>query len=324
MKAYPSSSIFASNAPISVTLVADETATIYYTTNGSTPTTSSSVYSSPISISATTTLKYYAVDPSSNASAVATQTYTKATFAKPNNITVTSGLTHAFDFSAGVGNAVADTVGSLSIPLSAYKIDGTGGFIAGTGLRGDNTGYGLISTTTGLPTQGTSFSVSLLVSLNASNYGVIFFSSTNQNNQIGNYNAGNGENQASTLGRFNIGTTSVGALHVQPQVQVQDSSTAGSTTGIGLVNVVRSDASTASSTVLNEVPCVLTVTYDQPSKTVSLYLNGTMSASKTIVNDLKFDGILVSKSFDEMYSILIHNRVLSSSEITQVSNDLLA
>jgi hypothetical protein len=49
-----------------------------------------------------------------------------------------------------------------------------------------------------------------------------------------------------------------------------------------------------------------------------------MSASKTIVNDLKFDGILVSKSFDEMYSILIHNRVLSSSEITQVSNDLLA
>lgn len=39
---------------------------IYYTTDGSTPTTSSAVYSSPISISVTTTLEFFARDLASN------------------------------------------------------------------------------------------------------------------------------------------------------------------------------------------------------------------------------------------------------------------
>ena len=59
----------------SVTLSANETATIYYTTDGSTPTTSSSTYSTAISISADTTLKYFAVDSSGNSETVKTETY---------------------------------------------------------------------------------------------------------------------------------------------------------------------------------------------------------------------------------------------------------
>lgn len=62
-----------------ITLSANEPATIYYTTNGSTPTTSSSVYSSPITISSTTTLKFFARDNSGNQSAVQTVTYTLQT-----------------------------------------------------------------------------------------------------------------------------------------------------------------------------------------------------------------------------------------------------
>jgi YD repeat-containing protein len=58
-----------------VTLSANEPATIYYTTNGTTPTTSSSVYSAPLTISASTTLKYFARDLAGNSETVKTQTY---------------------------------------------------------------------------------------------------------------------------------------------------------------------------------------------------------------------------------------------------------
>ena len=51
-------------------------ATIHYTTDGSTPTTSSSTYSSAISVSATTTIKAMAVKSGMNNSDVATATYT--------------------------------------------------------------------------------------------------------------------------------------------------------------------------------------------------------------------------------------------------------
>jgi hypothetical protein len=59
-----------------ITLSANELATIYYTTNGTTPTTASAVYSSPILISATTTLKFFAKDAAGNSSAVQTVTST--------------------------------------------------------------------------------------------------------------------------------------------------------------------------------------------------------------------------------------------------------
>lgn len=51
-------------------------ATIYYTTDGSAPTTSSSVYSSPIAVSTTTTLKAIGVKSGMDNSAVASATYT--------------------------------------------------------------------------------------------------------------------------------------------------------------------------------------------------------------------------------------------------------
>lgn len=72
----------------SVTLSADETATIYYTTNGSTPTTGSSVYSSAIPISATTTLKYFGRDTAGNSSSVQTQTYTITSDITPPIVTI--------------------------------------------------------------------------------------------------------------------------------------------------------------------------------------------------------------------------------------------
>src|SRR5947199_5463135 len=67
----------------SVTLAASEPATIYYTKDGTTPTTSSAVYSSPISIGTSTTLKFYAKDTAGNIGTVVTQVYTINTTTPP-------------------------------------------------------------------------------------------------------------------------------------------------------------------------------------------------------------------------------------------------
>ena len=59
-----------------VRLYMKEPGTIYYTTNDSTPTTSSSIYTTgPITISSTTTLKFFAVDKAGNKSPVYTEKY---------------------------------------------------------------------------------------------------------------------------------------------------------------------------------------------------------------------------------------------------------
>lgn len=60
----------------SVTLTANEAATTYYTVNGTTPTTSSTVYTGAINISSNTTLKFFSVDTAGNQEAVKTATYT--------------------------------------------------------------------------------------------------------------------------------------------------------------------------------------------------------------------------------------------------------
>lgn len=64
------------NITQSVSLISDDsTATIYYTTDGTDPTSSSTPYTAPIIIDTTTTLKYAAVDPAGNWSPIYTQTY---------------------------------------------------------------------------------------------------------------------------------------------------------------------------------------------------------------------------------------------------------
>jgi hypothetical protein len=59
-----------------VTMTANESATIYYTLDGSTPTISSTVYSSPLTISSTTTIRYFGRDTAGNSSVVQSATYT--------------------------------------------------------------------------------------------------------------------------------------------------------------------------------------------------------------------------------------------------------
>ena len=67
-----------------VAIEAEEGATIYYTTNGDEPSTTSAVYTEPFTITETTIVKAYAVKDGSNDSSVATATYTKITIVAGN------------------------------------------------------------------------------------------------------------------------------------------------------------------------------------------------------------------------------------------------
>ena len=79
------------NATKSVNLSMSEIGTIYYTTNGSTPTKSSTKYTGPISISSTTTLKFLAMDGAGNMSPVYSVTYTIDKTAPTAGASVPSG-----------------------------------------------------------------------------------------------------------------------------------------------------------------------------------------------------------------------------------------
>jgi len=127
-------------------MISDATAgtTIYYTTNGATPTTSSSVYSSPVTVSSSETLEAIAVKTGYTTSAAATAAYTITTvsagctpasgYSVCETLTIASGqipgsLTNfpiPLYFNMTMGN------GSVSPTLPALKLSSSGGSVQNT------------------------------------------------------------------------------------------------------------------------------------------------------------------------------------------------
>ncbi len=105
-----------------LTITAEDGATIYYTLDGNDPTTESDVYSAPITISETTTVKVYAVADGFNDSPIATATYT---YVDLNSITKYGLVTSADQLVVDGNYLIAYNAVAMGAQLGDYfdKVD---------------------------------------------------------------------------------------------------------------------------------------------------------------------------------------------------------
>ena len=97
-------------------------AVIYYTTNGTTPTTSSAVYSSAIAVSASTTLEALAIAPGFTQSAVASAAYV-----------IQSGGSSSINFAGGFPSATGLQLnGETKVSTNSLELTDGGGYEAGS------------------------------------------------------------------------------------------------------------------------------------------------------------------------------------------------
>lgn len=114
----PGSSSFATSLSVSIS-DATAGATIYYTVDGSAPTTSSTVYSGPITVTgASTVIKAMAIKSGFSQSATASATYTSTSFVSTPTFAPSSGTT----FTSSVSVSISDITPSSTI---YYTTDGT-------------------------------------------------------------------------------------------------------------------------------------------------------------------------------------------------------
>lgn len=107
------------NTAQSVTLTSDIAATTYYTTDGTTPTEASSVYSTPINISTNTTLKFFSKAGSSSES-TKTETYVIDSTAP-----VTTALPAAGEYDSAQTVTLTATDSNTGVAATYYTTDGT-------------------------------------------------------------------------------------------------------------------------------------------------------------------------------------------------------
>jgi len=118
-------------APVQVTLIASDTGSgvskTYYTTDGSTPTTSSTVYTGPFTVSATSTVKFFSADSAGNAEPVNSEQIQIDTTAPTTTIACNGGAcaTGWYGAAVNVTLSATDNAGGSGVGATLYTTDGS-------------------------------------------------------------------------------------------------------------------------------------------------------------------------------------------------------
>ena len=170
-------------------------AIIYYTLNGSTPTTSSSLYRYPVSIGNSFTLNAIAVAKGDTASSVTSATYTLAavapvltpaggTYGGPQTVTITSASPSVKIYYTTSGNAPTTSSAVYSAPITVatsgkiYTFAGATGYTASPTVMAVYTITGVTPTPAFSPAAG-SYSTSQTVTISDSFSGATIYYTTN-------------------------------------------------------------------------------------------------------------------------------------------------
>ena len=113
---------YLNGSKLSVNLTASETSTIYYTADGTTPTTASLVYAAPIQVNtaagSATTIKYFAVDRAGNKETVKTGVWSMATFDLTASAQINNGAAWTSSPNVTLNLKASDPSGIASYELS--------------------------------------------------------------------------------------------------------------------------------------------------------------------------------------------------------------